>query len=92
MTRVNHKDMLLAIVWDVNISFWECKYLVSWLMDQISDISAVFTSPKRSLEAFSSYYYKLAVVDRFSCIIIIIIIIIIITFVIEKMLNISSDC
>ena len=49
MTRANHKDMLLAIVWDVNISF--CKCLVLWLTDPISDISAVFTSPERSLEA-----------------------------------------
>ena len=47
----NHKDMLLAVVWDVNISFCEFEYLVSWLMDPISDISAVFTSPERSLEA-----------------------------------------
>ena len=51
MTRANHKDMLLAIVWDVNISFCKCKHLVLWLMDPISDISAVFTSPERSLEA-----------------------------------------
>ena len=51
MKRVNHKDMLLAVVWDVNISFCEFEYLVSWLMDPISDISAVFTSPERSLEA-----------------------------------------
>ena len=50
MKRVNHKDMLLAVVWDVNISFCEFEYLVSWLMDPISDISAVSTSPERSLE------------------------------------------
>ena len=47
MKRVNYKDMLLAVVWDVILSFYEFEYLVSWLMDPISDISAVFTSPER---------------------------------------------
>ena len=46
------------------------------------------TSPPRLLSSVP----KLAVVDRFNCIITIIIIIIIVTFVIEKILNISSDC
>ena len=50
------------------------------------------TSPQRPLSSVP----KVAVVERFKCIIIIIIIIIIviiiITIVIEKMLNIGSDC
>ena len=33
MKRLNRKNMLLAVVCDVNISFCEFPYLVSWLMD-----------------------------------------------------------
>ena len=33
MKRVNRKNMFLAVVCDVNVSFCEFPYLVLWLMD-----------------------------------------------------------